>query len=66
MIKIQIKEMAEKRGLNMSQVQRQTGLTAGMVRRYWNNEVDSFHMPSVEILAKYFGVPWCDLFTVTE
>lgn len=64
MIQMKLQEMATKRGLNMSQVQRGTGLTTGMVRRYWNNETESYHMPSVEILAKYFDIPWCDLFTV--
>ncbi len=35
MAKLRLKEIAEAQGLNMSQLQRQSGLTMGVVRRYW-------------------------------
>jgi len=38
MPRLRLKELAEARGLTMSQVQRRTGLTMGMVRRYWYNQ----------------------------
>ena len=37
MAKLRLKEIAEAQGLNMSQLQRQSGLTMGVVRRYWYN-----------------------------
>jgi len=37
MARLRVKEEAEARGFNMSQLQRQSGLTMGVVRRYWYN-----------------------------
>ena len=38
MVRLRLKELAEARGLNISQLQRQSGLDMGMVRRYWYNQ----------------------------
>jgi transcriptional regulator with XRE-family HTH domain len=35
--RLRLKEVSEAHGLNMSQLQRQSGLTMGVVRRYWYN-----------------------------
>ncbi len=40
MARLRLRELAEERGLNMSQVQRRSGLTMGAVRRYWYNTQD--------------------------
>ena len=48
--------MAEECGLNMSQVQRQSGLTMGMVRRYWRNEVREVSLDALDRLATLLGV----------
>ncbi len=40
MARLRVREIAEARGLNMSQVQRYSGLTMGAVRRYWYNTTD--------------------------
>jgi transcriptional regulator with XRE-family HTH domain len=40
MARLRLRELAEERGLNMNQVQRQSGLTMGAVRRYWYNTQD--------------------------
>jgi len=37
MARLGIRNIAESKGLNMSQLQRQSGLTMGVVRRYWYN-----------------------------
>ena len=37
MARLRLREIAEDQGLNMSQLQRQSGLTMGVVRRYWYN-----------------------------
>ena len=37
MARLRIREIAEEQGLNMSQLQRQSGMTMGVVRRYWYN-----------------------------
>ena len=38
--KLRVREIAEGQGLNMSQLQRQSGLTMGVIRRYWYNTVN--------------------------
>ncbi len=60
-MRLQVKEMAEARGLNMSQLQRQTGLTMGMVRRYWYNEgkgqsLDGVQLSALSKIAAVLGV----------
>lgn len=40
MARLRLKETAEAHGLNMSQLQRQSGLTMGVIRRYWYNTAD--------------------------
>ncbi len=40
MARLRLREIAEAQGLNMSQMQRRSGLTMGAVRRYWYNTSD--------------------------
>lgn len=40
MARLRVRELAEARGLNMSQLQRASQLTMNMVRRYWYNTAD--------------------------
>lgn len=48
MITIRLKEIAEAKGFNQSQVQRQTGLTMGQVRRYWHNETEEVKLSALD------------------
>ena len=56
MIRIRLAEIAARHNKNMSQVQRESGLTMGLVRRYWNNEPESVQLEAIEKLCKLFGV----------
>ena len=40
MARLRVRELAEQRGMNMSQLQRASRLTMNMVRRYWYNTAD--------------------------
>ena len=40
MARLRVRELAETKKLNMSRLQRATGLTMNMVRRYWYNTAD--------------------------
>jgi DNA-binding Xre family transcriptional regulator len=40
MARLRVREVAESRGLNMSQLQRASRLTMNMIRRYWYNTAD--------------------------
>ncbi len=51
MARLRLKEIAEERGLNISQVQRQAGLDMGMVRRYWYNEGRKGPLTEVNLVA---------------
>ena len=53
-MKLRIRELAEGFDLNLSQVQRQTGLTLGKLRRYWYNETRSAELDALETLLKFF------------
>jgi hypothetical protein len=70
MPKLKVKELAEERGLNMSQLQRKSGVTMPSVRRYWYNTRDgkANGEPLVEInltvlgaIARALGVVTKDL-----
>ncbi len=59
--RLRVKELAEARGLNISQLQRQSGLTMGMVRRYWYNEgkegqLDGVSLSALHKIASVLGV----------
>lgn len=55
MIKINLQSIAESKGFNMSQVQRQSGLTMGLVRRYWHNETEEVKLSALEKLCILLG-----------
>lgn len=58
---LRVKELAEDKNLTMSQVQRSTGLTIGLVRRYWYNQSTSIKLEALEKLAAFLGVAESDL-----
>ena len=55
---LRLKELAEAKDKNLtiSQVQRSTGLTIGLVRRYWYNQTSSVTLEALEKLAAFLGV----------
>lgn len=55
-VKIRLQELAQARGLNLSQVQRQSGLTMTQVRRYWRNETSSVSLHALEALCDLLHV----------
>jgi putative transcriptional regulator len=61
MITIRLQEIAESRGLNMSQVQRRADLTMGLVRRYWRNETTSIDLRALDKLCDVLGCTPGDL-----
>lgn len=66
MVVLRLSEIAEKQGINMSQVQRRTGLTMGMVRRYWYNEVREVSLDAIGKLAELLKVEPGELLTKRE
>lgn len=60
-VRIALKDLAEERGLNISQVQRQTGLTISLVRRYWYNDTESVRLDAIDKLSLLLDVQPGDL-----
>jgi transcriptional regulator with XRE-family HTH domain len=68
---LRVRELAEQRGLNMSQLQRKSGVTMPSVRRYWYNTRDGkavgeplreVDLGVLRALAETLGVITRDLF----
>jgi len=51
MLKLIIKEVAEKQGLNRSQLQLRSGVTMPLLTRYWTNKTESVTLPALERIA---------------
>jgi hypothetical protein len=71
MITIRLKEIAEQRRLNLSQVQRGAQLDMGLVRRYWHNQTTSVDLRALERIVDFLnltGMPITvgDLFAITQ
>jgi len=62
MARLIIKEIAESKKINRSQLQIKAGVTLPMLNRYWNNDTDSVHLASMDKIAKALGVQVRDLF----
>jgi transcriptional regulator with XRE-family HTH domain len=60
-VKIRLQELAEAQGLNLSQVQRRSGLTMTLVRRYWRNETTSVTLEALDVLSDLLHVAPGDL-----
>ncbi len=71
MLQLRLREVAENRGLNLSQLQRRTGLDIGMIRRYWYNEgrrgpLTEVNLPALNKLAQALDVPAGELLVERE
>jgi DNA-binding Xre family transcriptional regulator len=64
MIQLRLQEVAEAKGLNISQVQIGSGLSMGTVRRYWYNETRAVYLDALDALCKFLKVKPGDLFDV--
>lgn len=56
MITIMLKDIAESKGYKMYRLQKETGLDAGLIRRYWHNETTSVDLRYLERLCAFLGV----------
>jgi transcriptional regulator with XRE-family HTH domain len=72
MPRLKVRELAESQGMNMSQLQRKSGVTMPSVRRYWYNtkdgKVEGQGLREVDLsvlaaIAAALGVKSRDLFT---
>ncbi len=56
MTKLCVKEVAEARKVNQSQLQRRSGVTMPLLRRYWYNQTSSIDLEALGQIAKALRV----------
>jgi transcriptional regulator with XRE-family HTH domain len=61
MLKLRVGEVAEQQGWTKSGLQRASGVTMPTLIKYWNNSVESIHLPSFEKIARALKVPAASL-----
>jgi DNA-binding Xre family transcriptional regulator len=62
-VKLRLREIAESKNITISALQRNTGLTMGLIRRYWYNETSSIKLEALGVIATYLRVKPDDLIT---
>lgn len=60
-IRLAIKEIAEKQGINQSRLQIKAGVTLPLLSRYWNNKTESVTLVALDRIARALGVKPGDL-----
>jgi transcriptional regulator with XRE-family HTH domain len=66
MLKLRVKEIAEAKGFNQSQLQIKAGVNMGVIRRYWYNETSAVQFEALEKIARALGVKPEELLTSEE
>lgn len=66
MARLVIKEVAEKQGLNQSQLQIKSGVTPALMNRYWRSKTESVTLDELAKIARALGVRTGDLITDDE
>ncbi len=61
MLRLRVGEEALKQGWSKSGLQRASGVTMPTLLKYWDNEVEKVHLPSLERLARALKVPAASL-----
>jgi DNA-binding Xre family transcriptional regulator len=64
MITLRIKELAQEKKMTKSLLQRRSGVTMPTVVRYWENDIQSVHLVSLEQIARALGVDPRELLVV--
>lgn len=66
MVRLIIRELAEKQNLSQSRLQREAGVTMAQLRRYWYNKSESVTLDGLARIAKVLGVKPGDLIVEDE
>jgi DNA-binding Xre family transcriptional regulator len=61
LLRLRVKEMAEERGMNRSQLQLKSGVTLPLLNRYWHNNTTEIKLDALEKIARALGVRAGDL-----
>jgi transcriptional regulator with XRE-family HTH domain len=66
MVKLRVREMAQKQGLNQRQLAERSGVSAQLINRYWNYQMQRVDLDALAKLAKTLGCKLGDLFEEQE
>lgn len=66
LVRLQIKDIAQRQNLNRSQLQMKAGITMPLLNRYWNNQTKSVNLEALGKLAQALDVSVRDLFADHE
>jgi DNA-binding Xre family transcriptional regulator len=66
MVRLQIKDIAQRQKLNRSQLQMKAGITMPLLNRYWNNKTESVNLEALGKIARTLGVSVRDLLADNE
>ena len=65
-VRLRLREIAKEKGLTISDIQRRSGLTMGLVRRYWYNETTSVRLEAIGVLATLLNVKPSELISESD
>lgn len=66
MIRLKIKELAQKKGMKQYELIEKSGVTPQLLSRYWNNNMQRVSLEHLDLIARALGVKVTDLFEETE
>ena len=65
-VRLQIKDIAQRQNMNRSQLQMKAGITMPLLNRYWNNKTKSVNLEALGKIARALGVSVRELFAENE
>lgn len=66
MIKMNLRKLMFDKEVNQTQTAKDTGITATIISRYYNNDFTRINKNDMETLCKYFNCTLNELFTIEE
>jgi transcriptional regulator with XRE-family HTH domain len=61
MVRLQVKELAQKKGMTQKALAEKSGVTVQLLNRYWNNNIQRVDLEELNKIAKALGVKPGDL-----
>lgn len=66
MIKLRIREIAERQKMSQVDLAKKSGITPQQINRYWNYPMKRVELDALEDIARALGVRFIDLFQADE
>lgn len=66
MVKLRIRELAEKQGINQKELADKSGVSAQLINRYWNYPMQRVELDALAKIAKALNCRLADLIRVED